>query len=67
MTPYQFNSKKFNHYFCPTCGCTVVCYSEEYKSFAVNLRAVEGVNVDEIPDKTFFDGAKLPVTGPRLS
>lgn len=61
MSTYLFNKHAINHRFCPSCG--IHPYAEGITPtgqpmVAVNLRCLEGVDLDAIPVK-HFDGRAL--------
>lgn len=54
LTDYQFNKKHIHHYFCNTCGIKPFGKGENNGKtmYAVNVRCLEGVEVDELtPEK----------------
>jgi len=46
LTQYLFNTKRNEHYFCPDCGSAVLMRGARTGVIGVNLRCVEGVDVD---------------------
>jgi len=55
---YRFNKHLLDHHFCPTCGIHPYAEGPDPKGTrmaAVNLRCVEGIDLDAIP-VTHFDG-----------
>lgn len=55
---YQFNQHVIRHRFCPNCGIHVFGEGTDPKGnamAAVNLRCVEGLDLDKVP-VTHFDG-----------
>lgn len=59
MTLYQWHTKTARDYFCPTCG--ILPYRRPRTApdlWTVNVRRLEGINVDEIP-KEHLTGSKL--------
>ena len=61
LTLYLWGTKKIGHYFCPVCGSTVFGKVQDHPAelYGVNLRQVEGVDLDALTYKP-FDGASLP-------
>ncbi|KAL2866933.1 GFA family protein [Aspergillus lucknowensis] len=46
---YKFNTKQYPHYFCTTCGSSVFAKGPEASNvMAVNVRVVEGVDIDKL-------------------
>lgn len=62
MTGYRFNTGKINHVFCKDCGVESfargVRPGDGAAVIALNLRCLDGFDVDAIPVRK-FDGAKL--------
>ncbi|KAL2832511.1 Mss4-like protein [Aspergillus cavernicola] len=59
VTAYRFASKKFPHYFCATCGSSLYARGpEETGLVAVNVRAVEGVDLETLKLKA-MDGRSM--------
>ncbi|KAF2498696.1 hypothetical protein BU16DRAFT_558748 [Lophium mytilinum] len=56
MTEYKFGSGKFPHYFCPTCGTSLMCATGDMK--AVNVRALEDVDLKSLTLKE-MDGKSV--------
>lgn len=61
LSTYTFNKHVINHYFCPTCG--IHPYGEGqtpqgHYMAAINIRCLEGVDLDSVPVKS-FDGRSL--------
>jgi hypothetical protein len=60
MTDYKFNRNVINHHFCSSCGVT--SFAEGSKDgkpmFAINIRCLEGVELDKLPVKQ-FDGKSV--------
>ena len=52
MTVYHFNNGIIKHYFCPTCGLGM--FGMGLGIVAVNVRSVEGVDVDELELVEFY-------------
>lgn len=55
---YRFNKHLLDHHFCPTCGIHPYAEGQDPKGMrmaAVNLRCIEGIDLDAIP-VTHFDG-----------
>ncbi|KAL2801908.1 Mss4-like protein [Aspergillus granulosus] len=49
VTEYRFNKKQFPHYFCSTCGSSVYAKGPETTDImAVNVRAVEGIDLESL-------------------
>jgi hypothetical protein len=61
LTLYLWGTKKIGHYFCPVCGSTVFGKVQGHSTglYGVNLRQVEGVDLNALTYKP-FDGASLP-------
>jgi hypothetical protein len=57
MTEYMFNKKYFKHYFCPTCGTSVLVNADG--KIGLNIRVLEGVEVDKLTVGPPFDGKSL--------
>ncbi|MDE3011246.1 MAG: GFA family protein [Pseudomonadota bacterium] len=62
LATYTFREHKIRHHFCPTCGCAP--FAEGAKPdgsevFAVNLRCVDGLDLDALTIRP-FDGASIP-------
>jgi hypothetical protein len=52
MTVYYFHTKTNPHYFCPVCGSGLLeDGTERSKRFGVNVRCVEGVDLDKLTYK----------------
>src|SRR4051812_14238035 len=60
LSSYTFNPHKIRHYFCPTCGGAPfgMAVHEAKPMAAVNLRCLEGVDMQKVEVK-HFDGKKL--------
>ena len=61
LADYQFGKKRIHHLFCQTCG--INSFSQGLapngdKTFALNVRCLDGVDVDNLKLKP-FDGKKL--------
>ena len=55
---YEFNEHRIRHRFCPTCGIHPYADGTDPKGnamAAVNVRCIEGIDLDAIP-VTHFDG-----------
>ena len=59
LTSYNFNKNVISHYFCPACGVACICVAGPVGIVAVNVRAVEGVELGSLKLKA-FDGKSLP-------
>jgi hypothetical protein len=58
LTDYQFGKERLHHLFCSKCGVRSFVRGQMpdgTKMVAVNVRCLEGVNLDEVPVKK-FDG-----------
>ena len=57
QTDYQFGAKTMHHLFCTTCGIHAYgTYAHDgQEKVVVNLRCLEGLDVDKLPIAT-FDG-----------
>lgn len=58
LSDYLFNKRQIHHLFCSTCGIRSFARGvgpDGAAMCAVNVRALDGVNLDEVPT-TFFDG-----------
>ena len=58
MATYTFNKHVIKHHFCPTCGIHTYGEGVDQKGnrmASVNLRCIEGLEVDAVP-VTHFDG-----------
>jgi hypothetical protein len=61
LATYKFGSQRIQHHFCPTCGIAPFGEGTDPKGnamAAINVRCLEGVNLDELPVQQ-FDGASL--------
>jgi hypothetical protein len=61
MATYLFNKHVIQHHFCPTCGIHPFGEGKDPKGnamAAVNIRCLEGIDIDAIPVK-HFDGRSL--------
>jgi hypothetical protein len=62
LTDYQFGKKHIHHQFCSTCGVNSFSHGvrpvDGQKMYAVNVRCLEGVEVDSFPVKR-VDGKSL--------
>lgn len=56
MTEYRFGTCEWPHHFCPVCGVEV--FVRGMGLIVVNVRTVEGVEVEKLKLKP-FDGKKL--------
>lgn len=47
---YKFYKKQISHYFCPVCGVTVFSVADHQgkTTLALNLRTVEGINLEQL-------------------
>ena len=71
LTLYQWHTRTAEDYFCPTCGILpfrrprdrtseeTLRGMPEFSGWSVNVRCLEGVDLDFIPIKRVF-GSKLP-------
>lgn len=58
---YQFNKHRIDHRFCTTCGIHPYAQGQDGKGnkmAAVNVRCLEGIDLDQVPVK-HFDGASM--------
>jgi len=53
---YQFGQKRYKHMFCPVCGCSPFGTDAGETTAAINLRAVEGINLKDL-EIAVADGA----------
>lgn len=63
LSDYQFGKKRLHHPFCRTCGIRTFSRGigpNGQEMVAVNLRCVEGVEMDKLQLK-HFDGKSLPL------
>ena len=61
LTDYQFNRNLIHHLFCKTCGIKAFGRGvgpDGAEMVAVNVRCLEGVDLDQVPTKR-FDGKAL--------
>jgi Uncharacterized conserved protein len=61
MANYTFNKHRIQHYFCPTCGIHPFGEAVDPKGnkmAAINIRCLEGVDINAIPVQ-HFDGRAL--------
>jgi hypothetical protein len=61
LADYQFNKMNVHHQFCTTCGIQSFAWGtarDGKKSYAVNVRCLDGVEVGDLT-LTQFDGRKL--------
>jgi hypothetical protein len=62
LKDYQFNKKIIHHVFCPNCGVQSfshgVAPGTEKTMYAVNVRCLDGVDLDALKPKR-FDGKSL--------
>lgn len=60
LSSYTVNTHKIRHYFCPSCGAAPFGMAEHQgkPTVAVNLRCLEGVDLQSVEVK-HFDGRKL--------
>lgn len=61
LATYTFNKHKIKHRFCTTCGIHPFAEGTDPKgnrTAAINIRCLEGVEIDKIPVK-HFDGRAL--------
>lgn len=61
VTDYQFGKKSIHHLFCSTCGVTSYATGkgrDGSEMRAINLRCIEGIDLDKIQIKN-FDGKSL--------
>jgi len=59
MTLYEWNTKQAKDYFCPVCGILPFRRPRNFPDiWTVNVRCLEGVNLDSIPIK-YVDGSRL--------
>ncbi len=61
LADYQFGKKSIHHYFCSTCGVTSFASGKKPGGEtvrAINVRCLEGVNLDSVKIKK-FDGKSL--------
>ena len=57
MTKYMFNKNYFEHYFCPTCGTSVLVNADG--KVGLNVRVLEGVQIEKLKLGEPFDGRSL--------
>ncbi len=63
LTDYQFGKKRIHHLFCRRCGIRSFCRAtgrDGTPTVAINVRCLEGVDLDALPVKR-FDGKSLPI------
>lgn len=58
LTNYKFHKQVFDRYFCPVCGVEMFEVKPSENMVGVNVRTVDGVDLDKLKLKT-FDGATL--------
>jgi hypothetical protein len=61
IASYQFNKGIIEHRFCKTCGVQPFAFGKDRQGneiAAINLRCIEGIDLDKIP-VTHFDGKSL--------
>jgi hypothetical protein len=58
LTEYQFNKKAIRHYFCKTCGVATHGEGVDHPSVALNVRTVDGVEVQGIK-RNHYDGRAI--------
>lgn len=65
LTDYQFGRKHIHHLFCKRCGIKSFgrgAGPDGTPMVAVNVRCLDGVDLDEVPTQR-FDGRSLPIEG----
>jgi hypothetical protein len=55
IATYTFMTGKFQHQFCPSCGCAPFVISTDGSGTAVNVRCLEGVDLSRLEVQP-FDG-----------
>ncbi|KAF8252933.1 glutathione-dependent formaldehyde-activating protein [Wilcoxina mikolae CBS 423.85] len=55
LTTYVFNKKVLEWKFCKLCGSTIFAIGKEHPQWGVNVRCVEGVDLDKL-EMTPYDG-----------
>ncbi|GJE91495.1 GFA domain-containing protein [Phanerochaete sordida] len=58
LTEYRFGRRVFARFFCPTCGVEIFETKEDEDMLGVNVRTVDGVDMEKLRIKP-FDGATL--------
>jgi hypothetical protein len=53
LTDYLFNTKKIVHRFCSTCGVEAFAEGREMGQVAVNLRCIEGLDLDSLTNSSY--------------
>jgi hypothetical protein len=61
LTKYQFNKKRIDHLFCPSCGVESFAFGKKHDGtpvVALNVRCLDGVDVRTLT-LTHFDGKSV--------
>ncbi len=61
LTEYRFHTEKIAHFFCKVCGTEVFGTANDESgtpSYAINVRTLDAVNIDEL-QRTPYDGKAL--------
>lgn len=53
LTEYLFNKKSIRHLFCKTCGTQAHAEGSTFPKACINVRCVDGINIDSLPRKSF--------------
>lgn len=58
LTSYTFNTKKFHHFFCSTCGTSVFAEADGIGRM-LNVRTLDDFDMEKVTVNSTYDGKSI--------